>query len=158
MSTSRSRGAAVVAVFDQHDRVLLLRRGPTAPWRPGWLNCPGGHIEPGERPADAACRETLEEAGLIISPMFLFRRSGLFAYGARVLIGRSVETTEQPFSETLDNRSVKCKLQSVMSLDGEHDAYMWVKLSELPEHCVPSCFEIREWLLQDLQRRKLASS
>ncbi|HWX09024.1 MAG TPA: NUDIX domain-containing protein [Gaiellaceae bacterium] len=33
-----------------------------------WM-LPGGAVEPGERPAEAACRECLEEAGIVIEPL-----------------------------------------------------------------------------------------
>lgn len=48
-------------------KVLILRRGPTAPWMPGAWNFPGGQIDPGETPYDAAVRECEEEAGLTVS-------------------------------------------------------------------------------------------
>ena len=44
--------------------MLLLQRGPDAPWLPGRWNLPGGAIEPDESPLDAATREVREEAGL----------------------------------------------------------------------------------------------
>lgn len=53
-----------VVVEDARGRVLLLLRGPTAPWMPGRWNLPGGKIEPGESLAEAAMREAREEAGL----------------------------------------------------------------------------------------------
>ena len=44
------------------DEVLLIRRG-TSP-RLGEWSLPGGRIEPGERAADAAMRELVEETGV----------------------------------------------------------------------------------------------
>lgn len=57
------RNVAVV-VEDQRGRVLLLLRGPTAPWWPLRWNLPGGKIERGESAVEAGRRETHEEAGL----------------------------------------------------------------------------------------------
>jgi len=67
------RGQPVVAsasiLVDRQDRVLLLRRGPTAPWMPGRWNLPGGNIDPGETPREAAVREAKEEVGVHIQDL-----------------------------------------------------------------------------------------
>ncbi|MFE9083587.1 NUDIX hydrolase [Brevundimonas sp. NPDC003935] len=53
---------AVGVVCLKGDEVLLIRRG--TPPRQGEWSLPGGRIEPGERLADAALRELLEETGV----------------------------------------------------------------------------------------------
>jgi 8-oxo-dGTP diphosphatase len=55
-----------VAVVTHGDRVLVGRRGRNARHAAGLHEFPGGKVEPGESPAAAAVRETLEEAGLSI--------------------------------------------------------------------------------------------
>lgn len=64
--------AVTVLPYDPaRDRVLLveqfrpgpLRRGDPLPWQ---LEAIAGRIDPGETPEDAACREAVEEAGLVL--------------------------------------------------------------------------------------------
>ena len=52
---------AAVLTFDDRDRVLLVRHCEGNLW-----TAPGGMIEPHETPANAAVRETWEEAGLFV--------------------------------------------------------------------------------------------
>lgn len=51
---------ALAVVTSQHGVLLARRRDRTPPW-----TFPGGAVEPGETPEQAAVRETLEETGLI---------------------------------------------------------------------------------------------
>jgi 8-oxo-dGTP diphosphatase len=54
----------VVAVLRDQDRVLLCHRSPGRRWYPNVWDLPGGHVEPGERPAAALVRELAEELGI----------------------------------------------------------------------------------------------
>ena len=54
---------AVMALVDDR-RVLLVHRHPGRANYPDCWDLPGGHVEPGETPADAARRECLEELGV----------------------------------------------------------------------------------------------
>jgi 8-oxo-dGTP diphosphatase len=58
-----SAGAGAV-LFDPEGRVLLVREGYG---RRRW-GLPGGGIEPGEQPHEAAVREAREETGLVVTP------------------------------------------------------------------------------------------
>jgi ADP-ribose pyrophosphatase YjhB (NUDIX family) len=58
---------ATVFVFDEQDRVLLLKRKDNECWGP-----PGGAVEPGEVVEEAAKRETLEETGLELGELSLY--------------------------------------------------------------------------------------
>ncbi len=103
---------AVAALVWKGDRILLLRRGPTAPWAPNKWCLPGGSVEGGETPAGAIVRELAEEAA--IDPPYHLRflhvtRSGLYLFAAH----RSLLYPWTPW----------CR-------DGEHDAWAWVEPGE----------------------------
>lgn len=57
---------ASAVVVDGDGRVLLNRRADSGAW-----GLPGGIIEPGEEPADAAARECFEETGVLVVPEVL---------------------------------------------------------------------------------------
>jgi len=57
-------GANVILIKD--GKILLLLRSDKSRWMPGVYGPPGGHIDPGESPKQAAVRETYEESGLTV--------------------------------------------------------------------------------------------
>lgn len=95
--------SVAVVIEDGQGRVLLLLRGPTDPWMPGWWNLPGGKIEPGESVPEAARREVREEAGLRVYGLTpLLQLGGLAVLQADDWEGR------------------------VHLVDGEHTRWRWV--------------------------------
>jgi len=67
------RRIAGVLLVDARGWLLMQHRGMDAPLSPGKWGMPGGHMEPGEQPEQAARRELLEETGLQVDgPLALF--------------------------------------------------------------------------------------
>lgn len=63
------RRAARVLLLDAQDRVLLFHGCDPADDTAGhWWFTPGGGLDPGESPAQAAARELAEETGLRVDP------------------------------------------------------------------------------------------
>ena len=60
--------ASVIVLRDGPLEVLLLRRNDNSSFVPGAWVFPGGAIDGGETPEEAAARETFEEAGLRVDP------------------------------------------------------------------------------------------
>jgi mutator protein MutT len=97
-STSPLR-IAVVALTDPTGAVLLHLRDPGAAAEPGQWALPGGHVEPGETPAQAAARELTEETGLVVQlrPMWQDARPDLTGSAPAVELyafaGAAMDTT-----------------------------------------------------------------
>ena len=105
------KGSAVV-IFDEEGRVLILLRPRTVKWAPGKWALPGGHIEPDEKPIDAAVREVREETTLEISSPVEFHTSdnGEVRY----------------FVTRVNNANVE--------IDFEHDDFAWAYPEDLTNY------------------------
>ena len=81
------RKVARVLLFDRQDRLLLFHvRDPADPTGDPWWYLPGGGMDPGESPEQAARRELFEETGIEnaeIGPVVLERRGVRFRFGGR---------------------------------------------------------------------------
>ncbi len=60
---------AVVFLVDPRGRVLMQHRDASAKTSPNQWGMPGGRIEEGEEPVEAARREVLEETGLTVTEL-----------------------------------------------------------------------------------------
>ena len=56
----------VAVILLRADQMLLCHRSPERRWYPDVWDFAGGHVEPGERPADALRREVAEELGAVL--------------------------------------------------------------------------------------------
>ncbi len=83
----RSRHGVRVIVTDEEATLLLLDSDPGVPGS-RWFMTPGGGIDPGERPVDAAVREVFEETGLQVTASELIgpvmRRTALHGYSDQI--------------------------------------------------------------------------
>lgn len=80
---------ADVVVVREDGHVLLIQRG-TEPFEGAWA-LPGGHLDSGETPLDAAVRELAEETGIRVEPKDL-REVGVWKEEGRDPRGRYVTT------------------------------------------------------------------
>ncbi len=105
-------------IVQRGDTVLLLRRGPTAPWMPNKWNYPTGHIEDGESPMQAAERETLEESGITVSNL------------------RHVLTLELPTNTVAYFHTTE--FEGEPQIDFESSEWAWVPIDEVGNYdCIP---------------------
>lgn len=121
---TRTPNAASVALIDR-DRVLLIQRN-RKPYFGMW-SLPGGRVEPGEAPEEAAQREVLEEVGLHCFRLMPIRRMEL-GTGNFLL---QVYATEG--------------FEGEIVASDEISAWRWVRLDELYGlHTTPDLGEVLE--------------
>lgn len=101
---------AAIIYLTAAGKLLLLKRSASAGNEPETWGFPGGHIEDGETPAQAAVRELKEETGLTITGL-----SDPVAALNDVVVFRADVPSFTPM------------------LNDEHTAYEWADLNNLPE-------------------------
>lgn len=113
--------------------VLILKRSSTDAWMPGYYGLPGGKLNPGENPEQAASRECKEEAGLTISPSDL------------KLLTKVSNDKKHAFYCTTE-------FTGEPKLDFEHDDFQWVNPKNLSNYkVVPDLPEIINAALEELR-------
>ena len=92
-----------IVLSDRDGRVLMLQRAADDDILPGAWELPGGGIDPGETPAQAAARELREEVGVTLEEVDLSewgtfppRRRALHRFLRRRLRGRRLLARTQP--------------------------------------------------------------
>lgn len=104
--------SATVAVINVQKKLLILRRGTSAPWMPGNYCLPGGKVEPNEELINCAVRELGEETGIhIIDTNYLAPYTISYPKYSKTI-----------FYISLNNPNI--------SLNWEHDNYAWVSSTE----------------------------
>ena len=97
------KGSAVAILDDDSNMLLLLRSGKSR-WMPKKWGLPGGKVESGEEPVEAAIRETKEEANLNIRNL----------------------TRLEDFSNKWVDLFYATDYDGDVQIDFEHDDYEWV--------------------------------
>lgn len=62
--------AVAIVIINQNGQILSLLRSESDSWKPLHWGLPGGHIDEGETPFEAAIRETKEECNLDVNLIY----------------------------------------------------------------------------------------
>jgi 8-oxo-dGTP pyrophosphatase MutT (NUDIX family) len=122
------RRGAFVVILDSQDRALLLLRPDWVEWGTSQWAYPGGEIEPGETPVEAAIRETKEETTLDVSDL------------KEVKLG--VDIGAYPHY----TRDYKGTVQ----IDFEHDDWQWMTREQmLAFPLAPNVLQTYDWVIHN---------
>ena len=122
----RNRGGAMVLILREDNKVMVLKRPDWVSWAPGKWGLPGGAIEKGETPEDAAIRETKEETSLDVTNL----------QDIKLDLARDV----YPFY----TRSFSGEVE----IDHEHDDWVWVDRSKIEDYdLTPQLIAMYDWVL-----------
>jgi 8-oxo-dGTP diphosphatase len=117
-ATARERPTVGVAVMVEKDGKVLMGRRKCPPGEGTWA-LPGGHVEFGEKLADAAIRETKEETGLDISGIEIISLSDDISYGRHFV--------------SITFRAAAAKGQPILKVNKEFSEMGWFDLKNPPE-------------------------
>jgi 8-oxo-dGTP diphosphatase len=120
--------AAMVVLLDENKKVLLLKRSQDSNWMPEKWAIPGGHVEEGESPKDAAIRETKEETNLDIDNVYALQEQ---------------EQVMMYYSNSSEG---------TIKLDFEHTDWAWVSFDEMEDYdTTPDLKKIVKMALDNIQ-------
>ncbi|MET0980188.1 MAG: NUDIX hydrolase [Candidatus Saccharimonadales bacterium] len=122
---------AKTLIVNQDNQVLVLRRHDDDIHRPGGWDLPGGQVDPGEDPREAAIREAKEETGLHISDL------------------RPVHVVSRTLN---DNQVIKTVFTTSnytgdASLSFEHTGLKWIPIDELANTSLPDDYKVAARML-----------
>jgi 8-oxo-dGTP pyrophosphatase MutT (NUDIX family) len=125
----------VTAVVFRGERVLLGKRSDNGAWQ-----CVSGIVDPGEEPADAAVRECLEEAGVVVR-------------AERLALIHQIPRTTYANGDQVDYLDLVFRCSWVSGephpADGELTEVGWFRLGELSEVDQPHVRKIALALAED---------
>ncbi len=128
---TRVRHGARIVILDPDNRFLLFRfhyvDGPLA--GKNYWAMPGGGVEPGESPAEAAVRELLEETGLRVETVG--SEAGRSEYDFRLSSGEDVWETDHYFVLRLAERPGLSKAGFTEEETASMVEHRWWSLAEL---------------------------
>lgn len=117
---------AVVIILDRDNKVLILKRPKWVQWGSSQWAFPGGKLEEGENPEEAAIRETREETSLKINNLQRFTATDdvpVISYWTR-------------------------SYQGEIKIDHEHDEWTWVDRDGIEKYnLAPQVLEMYDWVL-----------
>jgi 8-oxo-dGTP pyrophosphatase MutT (NUDIX family) len=116
-----------VAVFCG-PKVLVLKRSRMVIYRPKRWDLPGGAADPGETKEEAATREVLEEAGLVIDGAKL-----------QLIDTQSKMRDGKPAERFCYNYKVEKEFKPKLSF--EHSEYAWMEVKDLEEIDLPNFYK-----------------
>ncbi|GAA1508027.1 NUDIX hydrolase [Kribbella lupini] len=129
---------AFVLLFDSSSRLLL--RYADLPARGGW-DLPGGHVEPGETPREAAVRELHEETGWPLDESAL----AVLGWNRIQLLGAKPEGFRYPhpigYLTYFTARLTEPGRPTTPEADSECSSAAWLAVAAVRSHCAS-----RRWL------------
>lgn len=113
---------AVSAFIVRNNQLLILKRADDEAFLPGVWEVPGGGVDEGESIEEGVIRETVEEAGIHVTPQKLF---GFFEY----VDGYNQKTVNLNFICEMNDGSEDADTDS-----GEMERAAWATLAELNDY------------------------
>ena len=131
MGKYMDKQGAVVVILNENDETLILLRPGNAHWAPRKWGYPGGKIEEGEHPMEAATRETKEETQLVVADL-------------RPIELDLGEEDSHVWSYYTRN------YQGEVVIDYEHDDWVWVNSTTIKNYpLAPGAAAMYDWAIKN---------